>query len=263
MSFSFDLISDLHLETWNESIDWSGRPTSTHCVVAGDVCQDRTLLIDFLRHLSTCYQGVFYIDGNDEHKPYITQLGASYRDLAHRMPRIRNLVYLQDNVVIVNGVAILGTNGWWGYDLDLTIDPQSVKTWLANKEGYDASVIEQIRKASTVDANYIIESVRRLQTHGDVKKIVVVTHTVPRADLIAHDPDLVYTEKFNCMGNQFMSMALDVDTERKLHTWCFGHYHNKVDQYRDGIRWVNNCRGRQGSRYSQWAYYPLPISIEI
>lgn len=263
MTFAFDLISDLHLETWNESIDWTGRATSTHCVVIGDVCYDRSLLIKFLTHLSKCYQGVFYIDGNDEHKNYIDRLGDSYADLAIRTARIPNLVYLQDNVVIVNGIAILGTNGWWSYDLDLTVNPEEVELWLAEKEGYDQSTIEQIRQAGITDANYIISSVRRLQTHIDVKKIVVLTHTVPRADLISHDPNLVYTEKFNCMGNRYMSAALEVDTERKIHTWCFGHYHNKIDQYRDGIRWVNNCRGRQGSMYSQWAYHPLRITVEI
>lgn len=263
MSFAFDLISDLHLDTWNESIDWTDRATSTHCVIVGDVCHDRGLLTKFLKHISTCYQGVFYIDGNDEHKNYIDRLGDSYADLTHRTSRIPNLVYLQDNVIIVNGVAILGTNGWWGYDLDLTVDSESVKTWLADKEGYNSVIIETIRKISNIDANYIVESVRRLQTHLDVKKIVVVTHTVPRADLISHDPDLVHTEKFNCMGNRFMQLALDVDTEHKIHTWCFGHYHNKIDQYRDGVRWVNNCRGRQGSKYSQWVYNPLRITVDI
>ena len=47
MNFSFDLISDLHVETWNE-FDWSGQATSPYCVVAGDVARDRSLLIDAL-----------------------------------------------------------------------------------------------------------------------------------------------------------------------------------------------------------------------
>lgn len=263
MEFAFDLISDLHLETWNEFVDWTGRATSTHCVVVGDICRDRALLVKFLTHLGTCYQGVFYIDGNDEHKLYMDRLGDSYRDLAARIQRIPNVVYLQDNVIVVNGVAILGTNGWWSYDFDLTIDPVEVRDWLAAKENYSESTIAQIRKAANTDANYLVSSVRRLQTHLDVKKIVVVTHTVPRPDLLLHDPVIVNTPKFNCMGNRYLQEAMVVDTEQKLHTWCFGHYHNKVDQYRDGIRWVNNCRGRGDSSYSQYAYNPLRIVIEV
>lgn len=262
MEFAFDLISDLHLETWNESVDYSGRATSAHCVVAGDVSCDRSQLIKFLRHLGQCYQGVFYIDGNDEHKTHMDNLGHSYRDLAIKIARLPNVVYLQDNVIVVNGVALVGTNGWWSFDLDLTVNPEEARQWLQHKEGYSEGIVAQIRKAATTDANYMISSIRRLQTHGDVKKIVVITHTVPRGDLIAHDPMIVDTLKFNCMGNRYMKAALDIDTERKIHTWCFGHYHNKVDQYRDGVRWVNNCRGRGDSQHSQWAYNPLRVIID-
>ena len=45
MQFSFDLISDLHVETWDQ-FDWTHQPTSPYCVVAGDVSQDRKLLAD-------------------------------------------------------------------------------------------------------------------------------------------------------------------------------------------------------------------------
>jgi hypothetical protein len=69
MKFAFDLISDLHVETW-DSFDWTGQATSPYCVVAGDVARDRQLLLaDVLKHLGECYPGgVFYIDGNDEHR---------------------------------------------------------------------------------------------------------------------------------------------------------------------------------------------------
>jgi len=262
MEFAFDLISDLHLETWPSETDWSGMATSPHCVIVGDVCRDRTKLTQFLRHIGNCYQGVFYIDGNDEHKSYMGELGESYRDLHHKIARMANVVYLQDNVVVVNGVALLGTNGWWCYDFDFAIDSAETKKWLSDKEKYDDITIAQIASAATTDASYLTSSIRRLQTHLDVKKIVVVTHTVPRADLIMHDPQIVNTYKFNCMGNKYLSAALEMDTEHKIHTWCFGHYHNKIDQYRDGIRYVNNCRGRGDSKYSQWAYHPLRIVVD-
>ena len=40
MKFAFDLISDLHIETWPD-FDWTGQATSPYCVVAGDVARDR------------------------------------------------------------------------------------------------------------------------------------------------------------------------------------------------------------------------------
>jgi hypothetical protein len=39
MQFAIDLISDLHVETW-DSFDWEGQPTAPYCIVAGDVSRD-------------------------------------------------------------------------------------------------------------------------------------------------------------------------------------------------------------------------------
>ena len=130
MLFAFDLISDLHVDTWPQPFDWTGQATSPYCVVAGDVCRDRELLVQTLTHLGQCYPGgVFYIDGNDEHRWYLSDLGESYRELNQLIERIPNVVYLQDRLVIVNGVAFLATNGWWTYDLDLSIDAEQTSQW--------------------------------------------------------------------------------------------------------------------------------------
>ena len=133
MTFAFDLISDLHIETWGGQFDWTGRATSPICVVAGDIALDRTTVLRTLRHLGQCYQAVFYVDGNDEHTDYLEDLGASYSDLVKKINRIPNVVYLQDNVVVVDGVAILGTNGWWGFDFDLGIDMIGSSEWYQEK----------------------------------------------------------------------------------------------------------------------------------
>lgn len=262
MQLTFDLISDLHLETWNEPFDWSGRATSTYAVIAGDVCKDRNKLLNCLTEIGKNYQAVFYLDGNDEHKNHFDNLTASYRDLYKKIHNIRNVVYLQDNVVVVDGVAILGTNGWWGYDFDPVINPEESAEWYREKEGLDQTTIDAIRHMSTTDANYMIGSVKRLQTHLDVKKIVMVTHTVPDTSLIEHDVQLVNTLRFNTMGNRYIKHALEVDTEKKIHTWCFGHYHGDVDQIRNGIRYVNNCRGRGDTPWCKWAYHPKRITID-
>ena len=108
----------------------------------------------------------------------------------------------------------------------------------------------------------MMASVKKLQTHRDVKKIIMVTHTVPLPELIYHDIELADRLPFNIMGNRFMQNALEMDTEHKIDTWCFGHYHGKIDQYREGVRYVNNCRGRGNTPYSQYAYHPLRITVE-
>ena len=114
MTFTFDLISDLHIETWDH-FDWTAQATSPYCVVAGDVARDPEILAETLEHLGRCYLNVFYIDGNDEHVDHWHNLDNSYSNLTNRIKRVSNVVYLQNNVIIIDGVAILGTNGWWGF----------------------------------------------------------------------------------------------------------------------------------------------------
>ncbi len=265
MTMTFDLISDLHLESWNEELNFSGQATSPVCVVAGDVARDHVLVKKFLKHLSECYAAVFYIDGNDEHRFQLGDLGASYSKLNQAIRRIPRMTYLQDNVVVIDGVAILGTNGWWGFDLDESIDSEGSKQWM--KDRYEARHPEvvvdtqMIHDASRTDAAYLVSSIQRLQTHQDVKKIVIVTHTVPEAGLIQHDIDLAGKYDFNCMGNRLMHLVHTNDTERKIHTWCFGHYHGTVDRMLNGIRYVNNCRGRSNTPHRNHVYYPKRIEI--
>lgn len=261
MSFAFDLISDLHVETW-AGFDWTDQATSTYCVVVGDIARDRKLVIDTLKHLGQCYKAVFYIDGNDEHRYYYNDLNSSYADLVRQIRKINNVVYLQDNVVVVDGVAILGTNGWWTYDLNPNIDAEQTSLWFQHQAKVGSDVAKIAGRMATNDAQYMTQSVKRLQTHSDVQKIVCVTHTVPDARLIDHDIGLVNTLRFNTMGNSFMMRALSADTEKKIHTWCFGHYHGSVDQIREGVRFVNNCKGRGDTDYKKYVYHPLRITVD-
>lgn len=260
MTFTFDLISDLHVDTW-PAVDWSVAPTSPVCVVAGDISSDRRHVVETLRDLGRSYQAVFYIDGNDEHEPHLDNLSYSYADLVHKINRIPNVVYLQDNVVIVDGVAILGTNGWWGFDFDLGIDPTGSAQQFKELHTLSDEAVKAISRMSNTDAMYMVNSVKRLQTHPDVKKIVIVTHTVPDASLIVHDINLEGRLEFNTMGNRLMQQALAVDSEHKVHTWCFGHYLGIVDQMRGGIRYVNNSRGRGNTSWCHHVYHPLKITV--
>lgn len=258
----FDLISDLHVETWGQ-FDWTGQPTSPYCIVAGDIARDHAIVVDTLEHLGQVYQGVFYIDGNDEHKNLMGELGRSYRELSQLVSQIPNVVYLQDNVVVVNGVAIVATNGWWTCDFDPNIDYMQCIQYVADTSYISQGQALEITGVAYNDAAYMINTVSKLQKHKDVKAIVLVSHTVPAPWIVEHDPQLVDSMRFNVMGNVHLQSVLDEDTERKIKTWCFGHYHRPVDRIQDGIRYVNNCRGRGDTEYRQAAYYPKRITIEF
>jgi UDP-2,3-diacylglucosamine pyrophosphatase LpxH len=262
MTFAFDLISDLHVETW-DNFDWTGQPTSPYCIVAGDVSRDHDRVAETLKHLSKCYSGVFYIDGNDEHRNYLEDLGASYRSLKNKLKKINGVVYLQDNAVIINGVGILSTNGWWSYDLDPTIDYDQSQTWYREYTQSTQSSTDAIAGIAYHDSVYLANSVKKLQTYQDVKSIVIVSHTLPASWLCNHDPDLLNTPRFNCMGNPHMQLALDEDTQNKIKVWAFGHYHRPVDRDFSNIRFVSNPKGRGNTPWSQSAFYPKRIEVEI
>jgi predicted phosphodiesterase len=263
MTFAFDLISDLHVETW-DNFDWTGQATAPYCVVAGDVARDRGRLLEALEHLGQCYLGgVFYIDGNEEHKDYFNDLGASYQDLAKDINSIPNVVYMQDHVVIVNGVALLGTNAWWTYDFDSTFNVDESIQSIQDHFGITNSEATNIMGVAYNDAAYIINSVRKLQTHNEVGAIVVVSHTVPAPWIINHDSDLVGNWRFNGMGNSYITRAIDEDTEHKIKMWCFGHYHRPIHQQLGGIEYVSNPRGRGNTQWSNPVFYPKRIEIKL
>jgi len=262
MEFSFDLISDLHIETWNQ-FNWTGQATSPYCVVAGDISQDRRILEETLRHLSKCYQGVFFIDGNDEHRNYLNDINGSYNDLRQFVDKFKNVVFLKDNVVVLNGVAFLAANGWWTYDLDPTIDTHLSQEWFCQRYDVNSAVPDTILSKAVSDASYLRHSIRKLQMHQDVRAIVVITHTVPGAWLIDHDLELSGHYRFNTTGNPLVASALEQDSENKVKAWCFGHYHRPVDRELNGIRYVNNCRGRGNTPWSQAAYYPKRITVSF
>jgi hypothetical protein len=264
MLFAFDLISDLHVDTWPEPFDWTGQATSPYCVVAGDVCRDRELLVQTLTHLGQCYPGgVFYVDGNDEHRWYLSDLGESYRELNQLIERIPNVVYLQDRLVIVNGVAFLGTNGWWTYDLDPDLDAEQSRHWHAQHVDGTLAMSSEISNMALHDAAYLINSVHKLQTHREVGAIVIVSHTVPAPWIIRHDPDLVGTYRFNGMGNSHITRAINEDTENKIKAWCFGHYHRPVDRILSKIRYASNPKGRGNTDWQQAVFYPQRVTIDF
>lgn len=259
---NFDLISDIHRETW-KNFDCEGYPTSQYCIVAGDVARDRTLVIDTLKQLSKLYLGVFYIDGNDEHKDYAEDLNTSYNELAELIASIDNVIYLHDNVVVMNGIAILATNGWWSYDFDPQLDLEQSVSWVQHKDRISQIAAIGINATAYRDAGYLANSVAKLQTYKDVKSIIIVTHTVPRSEIIQHDLQLVDSWRFNSMGNSRIQDAIKEDYENKIKLWCFGHYHRPVDTVIDGIRYVSNPRGRGDTEFSQPVYYPKRITVTV
>lgn len=255
-----DLISDLHVEDVNE-FNWELQPTSPFCIVAGDIARDRNVLKHTLAHLGQCYQQVFYIDGNEEHRNYYDNLDASYDHLTDMIAGINNVVYLRNDIVVLNGVAIIAANGWWTYDFESYVHADNSIDWFCRYVGATREQALNIVDRAVEDAAYLINSVQKVQLHNDIRSIVMVSHTLPCSWLINHDITLINQSGFNCMGNQHMTQAFGADLEDKIKMWCVGHYHHNIDRELNGVRYVSNVRGRANTPWFNHAFYPKRLII--
>lgn len=232
MSIGFDVISDLNLQP-EDSFNWENKATSLYCIVAGNISSDLRTLIITLSHISKFYQGVFYIPGSLE-CDNVEDCTQKTQDIIHGCKKIKNLAVLYQHVVIIDGVAILGANGWYG-----NIEPQDLIS-----EAY-----AEVKRHE--DIFYLKNSVEKLQKHLDVKKIIIVTNSLPGEDLyFGETPNFV---------KKYLSpdIILGVDTENKISNWVFGTHKKIVDTKINGINYVNN------PKFTKIPYWAKRIEVEI
>jgi hypothetical protein len=228
MTLSFDVISDFNLST-TDPFDWHGKATSLYCIVAGNISKELPVIQRVLHHLSTVYHGVFYIDGVEDHLDIYSR-DQRVENLQHLCSKFRNVIYLHNNVVVVDGVAVLGFNGW-SHNTDTISDEFQVKCYRFEDIGYFEKTLE------------------RLQVHADVKKIVVVSGSVPGKELFfGEGPD---------NEDMYPTYVLFKDTEHKVSHWVYGTYKKIVDTTIGNINYV--CNGK----FNKTPYYPTRIEVTI
>lgn len=224
MEIGFDVISNLQHFT-GDSFDWTNKPTSLYCIVAGNISANPVVVHRILMKLSKVYQGVFYIGGELE-LTVNPDLQTSTALLKKICDGFKNVVYLYQHVVIIDGIAILGITGWYGKSSN-----EPVRNILYEHYRFD-------------DLNYLNQSIGKLQLHQDVKKIIIVTNSVPNEALFfGNTPEDV-------SSHIPITYTLDADTERKVSHWVFdGAPQTSVTS--ENIEYVSNGYGEQNSPY--WA----------
>lgn len=232
MQIGFDVISDLNLSHDTE-FNWEGKSTSLYCIVAGNISSDLRTIQRTLLHLTRCYQGVFYVAGTLEYDG-VTDTSARTSELSAACSLIRNVAFLHNHVVIIDGVAIMGATGWYGAD---------------TSSDYFAEIRHDNNRYD--DLGYLGQSLSRLQLHLDVKKIIVVTNSVPA-------PELFFGEATSEIVNQLQpNVCLEKDTEFKVSHWIFGSYKKEVDITINDINYINN------SYFQRSPYWAKRITVEV
>jgi hypothetical protein len=230
MKIGFDVISDLNLSP-NDSFNWEGKATSLYCIIAGNISSDLRTIRQTLLHLSKFYQGIFYTLGSLEFEG-VTDIDIRTEELFKICRSVKNVAVLHHHVVIVDGIAIAGANGWYGNTL-----PTDEESEL---------VIESQRHE---DLAYLKGTLERLQKHLDVKKIIMVSNSVP-------GPDLFFGEQPEATKSQLhLTLLLPLDTEDKITHWVFGTYKKVVDTTINGINYINN------SYYKKNPYWAKRIEV--
>jgi len=229
MEIGFDLVSDLNLDP-EDSFNWENKATSLYCIIAGNVSSDLRTLYQTLTHMSKFYQGIFYVPGLLEYKDCLDP-DIRTKEILAVIKKLPKVAMLYHHVVIIDGIAILGTNGW-------SAD---------RKEDIDMNLI----KNRLDDIAYLNKSVIKLQTHLDVKKILLISACIPRRQLYFgkvpdHVDDHIYPD-----------YCLQSDTEMKITNWAFGGIETDVDTVYNGIHYLNN------PYYKKRPYWAKRITIDV
>jgi Icc-related predicted phosphoesterase len=231
--------SDLHLE-------WGGLtlPGGEVLILAGDVCEARSLIkdfhstkslphvpgshehryYDFFYHECAKYDRVFYVMGNHCH--YHGQFDQTYESLKRVLPD--NVTLLEDEVVEYGGVVFLGSTLWTNAN---NMDSLTLYTLKHNMNDYrairfhnkSADIYHKLTPEVTVAAhvktvNWFKETVPK---YAD-RKVVVITHHAPSFNSIS--------ERYRGPGDYHMNGGYASDLSELLldHPQIKFHVHGHV-----------------------------------
>jgi predicted phosphodiesterase len=246
-TLALDLISDLHLDYWEPGTepDWAKGKSAGLLVVAGDISRNHDQAVETLEKLAKLYRHVIFIDGNHEHKGSYLHPEVAPAALKPRLAKISNLTYLHDDVYVENGVAFVGRNGWWDFKLaEPHFSRGKARRRMARKLGVQEAAVKIFAKAAKQDAEILAGRIAKLQARDDVTSIVVVTHTIPRRELLSAGLLRDKAYKAARRGSSALEKLERADKKRKIRAWLFGHQHEPEDRVIDGIRFLSNPRGK-------------------
>lgn len=222
----FDVISDLNLSP-NEKFNWEHKVTSLYCIVAGNISNNLEKVSKVLSHLAKLYQGVFYIPGSLEYEGS-ANIHGRLTELSLICENIPKVCFLYQQVALINGIAVLGVNGWEDNSEEFTLESVYKTT------------------ARYGDVAYLSKSIYKLQQHLDVKHIVVVSNAVPRKELYFGLKSPKHTYEFNLLNEVLVN-----DVEKKISHWIYGSSSIMADTILDTVNYISNPYNRVSPYWSK------------
>lgn len=244
----FDLVSDLHIDYWDENTDWIARKNSDLLVVAGDICDDQDLAIEYIKMLGNIYDTVLWVDGNHEHEKSNKYPIESCRDY-HR--KINHSGFLPIKSSIIENTAFIGACGWWNYCF---AEPVLSKEYIKEQFGerVNKQVVDEFELLVEQDKAWIVKELETTQAES----VVLITHTLPHRLLFCEDEHIRNDWYRGMFGNTLMETVNDP----RIKYWCYGHSHHQSHKTINGVDYVCNPRGRpKTNHYADYA----PTTLEI
>ena len=262
---SFDFVSDLHVEHWdNQMIDWN--PKSAILIVAGDISNSPLKSADCLMQIrEEAYDKILFVDGNHEHYNGVP-VDVNCDTIKNRLwPKmIQVLDDDSESYWFYNGTLFIGCNGWYNFKSCEGMR-QSKQKALWHKTINDARMINfgiiQPEDRAIRHADSLVDKVERAQDNEEVKRIVVVTHTIPVERGVVGPTHPFYTMNGG-FHNTEMERVMDVDVKKKVKHWVFGHTHFVREfTYRD-VHFYCFPRGYKEEWRNRFDYEAINISLE-
>lgn len=249
----FDLISDLNIEQWNTPISWQGLGTSLVAVVAGNVSHDFNRSYQTILEISKHYRHVLYVDGFNEHNNN-EKINQNRERLREKFSKYRNISYLYRNPIILDQVAFIGCNGWRSFDFCDPIFTKQECFHTLQDHGWEQDLMFEQWEMAMEDAHYISTKISQYESDSSIKKIVIVTNSIPRKDLI---PLASYNITNSILGSSFLQEVSESNFSKLTH-WVFGNFPYRVERVINNVKYISSPRGKPNSINF---YYPELIKL--
>ncbi len=245
----FRLLSDLHLEFDRDYNLDPFRPPQlatdkdTVCLLAGDI-DTKGRAAAFALSLAEQFRAVVLIGGN--HDYWGASLVSLPGQLREQCRAACNVHFLENEVLRLDGVSILGTTLWTDYRNDPLVQfdaERLMRDFKRIRTGPRAVPWQRkIRAADLAQRHctaraFLDTAIPAERAAG--QSVLVMTHHLPSTAVL--EP----CHKGDALASAYASEVLNRYLGERL-TWVFGHQHSSVNMQLAGARLLSNPRGYAG-----------------
>ncbi|KAI9929876.1 hypothetical protein ASPWEDRAFT_23607 [Aspergillus wentii DTO 134E9] len=234
---SFQIMSDLHLETHSSYSDFQFTQTAQHLALLGDighVADDQ--LFTFLEHQIQRYLIVFFLFGN--HEPWHMSMQTAKRKMREfeakterrrlRQSTVGRFVFLnQTRYDISDDITVLGCTLFTNIPLEQEF---AVETRLVDFRDILRWTVDDHTLAHECDVKWLNEQVSTIAREEPERRIVIFTHHGPSTDPRCMNPRHKHSDVTCAFVSDLSGEECWRSSSVKL--WAFGHTHYNC-QYTD------------------------------